>query len=118
NRPRERTEEDRKRAMDRGVKTTRGCPFWSSHPLTNPAQLVIVQCSDGGHGMQFDQLKRRELITLLSGAALTWPLDARAQQVGKVPRIGYLSPGSASPGPLAYHDEFQRGLRDIAALVR
>jgi putative tryptophan/tyrosine transport system substrate-binding protein len=38
---------------------------------------------------------------------------ARAQQLGKVPRIGYLSPGSASPGPLAYHDEFQRGLREL-----
>jgi putative tryptophan/tyrosine transport system substrate-binding protein len=31
----------------------------------------------------------------------------------EMPRIGYLSPGSASPGPLAYHDEFQRGLHDL-----
>src|SRR5262249_1319271 len=55
-----------------------------------------------------------EFITFIGGAAIAWPLAARAQQpVGKVPRIGYLSPGSASPGPLAYHDEFQRGLREL-----
>ena len=57
-------------------------------------------------------MERREFITLLGGVA-SWPLAARAEQVGKMPRIGYLSPGSASPGPLAYHDEFQRGLHEL-----
>src|SRR5215471_1732397 len=57
-------------------------------------------------------MERREFITLFGGVA-AWPLAARAQQAGKIPRIGYLSPGSASPGPLAYHDEFQRGLREL-----
>ena len=56
-------------------------------------------------------MRRREFITLLGGAAV-WPLAARAQQMGKVPRIGYLGSSSPSLEP-HFVEAFRQKLREL-----
>jgi ABC-type uncharacterized transport system substrate-binding protein len=56
------------------------------------------------------EMKRREFITLLGGAAAAWPLTARAQQAGKTYRIGWLQPG---PIPDPWVNGFRQGLQEF-----
>jgi len=60
--------------------------------------------------MQFDQLKRREFMAATGGAA-AWSVAARAQLVGKVWRIGSLSP--ASSGQSDNFKAFMQALNDL-----
>jgi putative ABC transport system substrate-binding protein len=58
-------------------------------------------------------MNRREFITLV-GAAVAWPLAARAQQGSKIRRIGYLDPLSRSSRMAAgWVDAFRSGLHDL-----
>jgi len=58
-------------------------------------------------------LKRREFITLLTGAAVAWPFAARAQQAAPIrPLIGFLSQLSAAAA-VRNVAAFRSGLRDL-----
>jgi putative ABC transport system substrate-binding protein len=58
-------------------------------------------------------MRRREFITLLGGAAATWPLTARAQQPERMRRIGVLMSQSAdSPEGLSMVSAFAQGLQE------
>ena len=61
--------------------------------------------------------KRREFITLL-GAAVAWPLAARAQQPERMRRIGVLSPLAADdPQERARDAAFAQGLQQLGWIV-
>jgi putative tryptophan/tyrosine transport system substrate-binding protein len=60
-------------------------------------------------------LRRRAFMTLLGSAAAAWPLEARAQQPARLPRIGFLGNSTAALEENLVQP-FRDGLRDLGYL--
>src|SRR6266567_4432369 len=56
-------------------------------------------------------MRRREVITLLGGAAATWSLPAHTQQAGKMYRVGVLNPGPSVTTPQS--EALEQALREV-----
>src|SRR2546425_8548627 len=57
-------------------------------------------------------MRRRDFINVIAGAAVAWPVAARAQQTGKIWRIGLLSGASRETFSRLYAG-FQQGMREL-----
>jgi putative ABC transport system substrate-binding protein len=55
-------------------------------------------------------MRRREFVSLLGGAAVSWPLAARAQHPAKIARIGFMR--AAGPNEKEFN-AFRGGLRAL-----
>src|SRR5262245_35145564 len=66
-----------------------------------------------GAGSPMFDMRRREFITLLGGAAAAWPLAARAQHAKTVVRIGVLGPNLSTPFASTLYQAFLAQLREL-----
>jgi putative ABC transport system substrate-binding protein len=58
-------------------------------------------------------IERRKFLATLGGAAAAWPLAARAQQSGRLIRLGFLGPPLNNPGSIPQYQAFRTQLEEL-----
>jgi hypothetical protein len=79
------------------------------HPLPPSRNVSVCQYDPSKCGAD---MRRREFLGVLGGAAAVGPLAARAQVPGRLPTIGFLGGGTPT-GQRAWRDAFVQRLREL-----
>jgi putative ABC transport system substrate-binding protein len=82
--------------------------------LPPPIRYAAIRSWLVADRMPFDQLKRREFLTLLGGVAAAWPLTSRAQQAERMRRVGVLMASKETDTrPKVWLSRFTQGLTEL-----